>query len=162
MRKRVGLDAKALKLMAQPVKHRVRTAEGGLPMATGQGAQSLHELGGRDSSAAGLDENLPNIGQQHQGERFIVVLLIGEVVEGFPGAPGPVAAGDLGDGEEGPPVVGQAVEGRRRHRRVASLEGGEVVLSPTGEFAAENGFDLGVETVETGLSTHRPRREAAR
>ena len=32
----VGLDAKALKLMTQPVKHRVRTAEGGLPMATGQ------------------------------------------------------------------------------------------------------------------------------
>ncbi len=71
-----------------------------------------------------------------------------EVGEGFEGAAGPVTAGDLRDGEKGTPVVSQAVVGPRGHGRIAGLEGGEVVLGPTGQFAAEDGFDLLVAAIE--------------
>jgi hypothetical protein len=76
--------------------------------------------------------------------------LSGELGVGGEGAAGPVAAGDLGDGEEGTPIVRHAVEGGGGQGRVAGLKGGEVVLGPAGEFAAEDGLDLGVEPVETG------------
>src|SRR5438094_735092 len=42
---------------------------------------------------------------------------IGEVGVGLEDEAGPVTAGDLGDGEKGAPVVGDAVVGGRGHRR---------------------------------------------
>jgi len=44
-----------------------------------------------------------------------------EVVEGFEGAAGPVTADDVGDGEEGTPVVRHAVVGGGGHGWVAGL-----------------------------------------
>src|SRR6267142_1484112 len=72
------------------------------------------------------------------------------MVEGSQRALGPVAAGDLGDGEEGTPVVGQTVEDAWRQSRVASDQGGVIVFGPAGELAGENGFDFDVERVEAG------------
>jgi len=69
---------------------------------------------------------------------------------GFEGEAGPSASGDLGDGEEGAPVVGDAVVSGRGHGRVADLQGGKVVLGPAGELAAEDGFNFGVAAVEMG------------
>src|SRR5947209_6159761 len=71
-----------------------------------------------------------------------------EVVEGFEGAAGPVTADDVGDGEEGTPVVRHAVVGSRGHGWVAGLENDEMVLSPAGELAAEDGFNFMVAAVE--------------
>src|SRR6266481_5444431 len=71
-----------------------------------------------------------------------------EVVVGFEGERWPVAADGVGDGEKGTPVVGDAVVGGRGHGRIAGLQGGEVVLGPAGEFAAEDGFNFGVAAVE--------------
>src|SRR3954466_14855370 len=70
------------------------------------------------------------------------------MVEGVEGKFGPGAAGDLGDGEEGTPVVGETVEGGGRKRGFAGFEGGEIVGGPTGQFAAEVGFDFGAVVVE--------------
>ena len=73
-----------------------------------------------------------------------------EVFVGLEGERWPVAADGVGDGEKGAPVVGDAVVGGRGHGRVAGLQGGEVVLGPAGEFAAEDGFNFGVAAVEMG------------
>ena len=73
------------------------------------------------------------------------------MVEGFEGEAGPVAAGDFGDGEEGTPVVGQAVVGAGRHFWVTGLQGDEVVFGPAGELLAENGFNFDLAAVETNL-----------
>src|SRR5258708_586112 len=73
-----------------------------------------------------------------------------EMVEGFEGAAGPVAAGGVGDGEEGTPVVGDSIVGSRRHGRVAGLENDEMVLSPAGELSAKGGFNFMVAAVEMG------------
>src|SRR5436189_80913 len=79
-----------------------------------------------------------------EGRRTTQTLECGE------GAGGPVAAGDLGDGKERAPVVGQAVEGAGGQGRVAGGEGIEVVGGPAGEFAGEGVFNFGVERVEAG------------
>src|SRR3954471_4833931 len=70
------------------------------------------------------------------------------MVEGVEGQFGPGAAGDLGDGEEGTPVVGETVECGGRKRGLAGFEGGEIVGGPTGQFAAEFAFDFGEVIVE--------------
>src|SRR5260221_13901167 len=72
------------------------------------------------------------------------------MVEGFEGAAGPVAAGGVGDGEEGTPVVGDSIVGSRRHGRVAGLENDEMVLGPAGELAAKGGFNFMVAAVQMG------------
>jgi hypothetical protein len=56
----------------------------------------------------------------------------------------------LGDGQEGTPVVGQAIEGARGQRWVAGGQGVEIVAGPTGEFAGKGHFDFGSERVEAG------------
>jgi hypothetical protein len=61
-----------------------------------------------------------------------------------------MAADDLGDGEEGTPLVGEAVVGGRGITGRASREGGEIVLGPTGEFAAEGLFGFNAALIETG------------
>jgi len=61
-----------------------------------------------------------------------MVELSGEVVEGFEGAAGPVAARSLRDGEQRTPIVRQTVVGAGRHGWIARLEDGEMVLSPAG------------------------------
>src|SRR4029077_8793141 len=76
--------------------------------------------------------------------------LSGQVEVAFEGELGPVAAGDLGDGEHGTPIVGHTIVSPRRHGRVAGLEGGEIVVSPTGQLAAEDGLNFRVAAVETG------------
>ena len=81
--------------------------------------------------------------------------LLGEVVVGFGGAAGPVATRRVGDGEEGTPVVGDAVVNAGRQGRVATAEGSEVVVGPAGEFAAEDVFDLVVAAVEPGADLVR-------
>ena len=68
--------------------------------------------------------------------------------EGGEGAGRPVAAGDLGDGEEGTPVVAEAVESGFGHHGLAGSNGGVVVLSPASELAAELGFNFGFKFVE--------------
>src|SRR3954464_6857824 len=70
------------------------------------------------------------------------------MVEGVEGQFGPGTAGDLGDGEEGTPVVGETVEGGGRKRGLAGFEGGEIVGGPTGQFAAGFGFGFGAGVVE--------------
>ncbi len=80
-----------------------------------------------------------------------MVVAGGEMVKSFEGAAGPATACGLGDGEERTPVVRQTVVGGGRHGRVAGLENGEMVLSPASEFATEQGFNLGMEAVETGF-----------
>jgi hypothetical protein len=62
---------------------------------------------------------------------------------------GPVATGDLGDGEERAPVVCEAVESAGRHGGVAGSEGVEIVLGPTGEFTAKDVFGLRIVRVES-------------
>src|SRR6266404_3491347 len=71
-----------------------------------------------------------------------------EMGEGGEGAGGPVAAGDLGDGKQRTPVVAEAVEGGFGHRRIASLDGGEVVLGPARKLAAEFDLNFRMEIVE--------------
>src|SRR3954463_7325993 len=70
------------------------------------------------------------------------------MVEGVEGNFRPGAAGDLGDGEEGTPVVGETVEGGGRKRGLAGFQGGEIVGRPAGQFAAEFGFDFGAVIVK--------------
>src|SRR4051812_36122664 len=70
------------------------------------------------------------------------------MVKGFQCKPRPVAAGDLGDGEERAPVVGETVKGGGRKGGLASFERGEIVGGPAGQFAAEFGFDFDVVLVE--------------
>ena len=116
---------------------------------------------GGDAGGAGLGKDLADVleeteievltvcfEQGHWGMRLCPVG--GQVVEGGQGALGPVAAGDLRDGEEGTPVVGQAVEDAWRQSRVASDKGGVIVFGPAGELASQNGFDFDVERVEAG------------
>ena len=89
---------------------------------------------GEYAVAAGLGEDLANGGQKTDGRRDYWTTDYGtpEEIEGAQRALGPIAAGDLGDGQEGTPVVGQAIEGAGRQRRVAGGEGIEIVASPTG------------------------------
>ena len=72
-------------------------------------------------------------------------------MEGVEDALGPVAADDVGEGEEGTPVVAEAVVGRGRHDGVAGGDGGEVVLSPAGDLTAQEVFDFDVALVEACL-----------
>ena len=72
----------------------------------------------------------------------------GEMGEGGDGACGPVASGDLGDGEKWTPVVAEAIEGGFGHDRIAGGNGGEVILRPASDLAAEFGFSFGFEFVE--------------
>jgi len=72
------------------------------------------------------------------------------LVEGFQCQFGPGAAGDLGDGEEGTPVVAETIERGGRHGRLAGFEGGEVVGGPASEFAAKFGFDFDVLIIKAG------------
>src|SRR3989442_12082906 len=65
-------------------------------------------------------------------------------------AGGPIAAGNLGDREERPPVVGQTVEGAWWQRRIASGNGGEIIFGPASELPGENDFDFNVHRVEAG------------
>ncbi len=74
-----------------------------------------------------------------------------ECGEGGGGALGPVAAGEMGNGKKGTPVVGEAIECAGRERRVADGQGGEIILGPAGEFAAEGVLDLGFVGVEVGI-----------
>src|SRR6266404_24309 len=71
-----------------------------------------------------------------------------KMMEGFEGEARPVAASDLGDGEEGTPVVGQAIEGGGGEGWLARFERGEVIGGPAGELPAELGFDFDVVVVE--------------
>ena len=75
----------------------------------------------------------------------------GEFSEGVGSALGPMTADDLRDREEGAPVVGEAVVGGGRQHGVAGGDGGEVVLGPPGEFAAQGGFNFNASVVEAGL-----------
>ena len=68
--------------------------------------------------------------------------------EGRDHASGPVAPGDLGDGEEWTPVVAEAIKGGFGHDRIAGGNGGEVILRPASDLAAEFGFNFGFEFVE--------------
>ena len=68
--------------------------------------------------------------------------------EGGQGAGGPVATDNLGDGEKRAPVVGQAVEGAGRQKRIAGGQGVEIVFGPASEFAGEGFFQVGVVFVE--------------
>ena len=73
-------------------------------------------------------------------------------MEGVGEAVGPVAGDDVGDGEEGAPVVGQAIGGDGRQGRVVKGgDGGEVVFGPARDFAAEDFFDFGFVGVEAEL-----------
>ena len=83
------------------------------------------------------------------------------MVVGFEGELGPVAAGNLGDGEQGTPVVGHTIVSARRQVRVAGLEGGEIVVGPAGQLAAENGFNFRVAALNReGLTENQPRSSA--
>src|SRR5882724_7995691 len=118
-------------------------------------AEGVHELLGTHASDARLVEDLADVGQQGdggavEGWTFFGGALGAELVVGFEGEAGPVAAGNVGDGEEGTPVVGQAVVGAAGHRRVAAFEGGEVVFGPAGKFAAEDGLYFVMAAVEVG------------
>ena len=73
-----------------------------------------------------------------------------ELMEGFDEALGPVAADDLRDGEEGTPIVGEAIDDFGRHHRVAGGDGGVVVVDPAGDLAPEGDFEVGVAPVESG------------
>ena len=73
-----------------------------------------------------------------------------EMVERLEGEAGPIAAGDLGDGEEGTPIIAETVESGGRHGGLAGFDGGEVVGSPAGQFTAEFGFDFDVMIVKAG------------
>src|SRR5882724_4391072 len=68
--------------------------------------------------------------------------------EGGQGALWPIAAGDLGDREQWTPVVAESVEGGFGHGRIASLDGGEVVLGPARQLAAEFKLNFRMELVE--------------
>ncbi len=72
------------------------------------------------------------------------------MVEGVQGEAGPGVAGDLCDGEEGTPIVGEAIEGGGWKRWVAGFEGLEIVGGPAGEFAAEFVFEFGALVVKAG------------
>ena len=76
--------------------------------------------------------------------------LVGEVIEGFEGEAGPIATSDLGDGEEGTPVVGEAIEGGGGERWLAGLDGLEIIGGPTDQFPAEFVLQLSALVVETG------------
>src|ERR1700716_689989 len=108
-----------------------------MPRPAGQGEEGVHELFGGDAGGAGLGEDLADVLEETEIEVLTVCFeqgywgmrlcpVGGQVVEASHRALGPVAADYLGDGEEGTPVVGQAVEGGGVHCRLAAFERGEV------------------------------------
>ena len=59
-----------------------------------------------------------------------------------------MATGDLGDGKERAPVVGEAIESAGWEIRLTGGEGGEVVFDPAGDFTSEKGFSFDIERVK--------------
>jgi hypothetical protein len=117
------------------------------PGAAREQAQRADDQGGEKAVGVGLGEDEADVGQEGEGE-----ILVGrgfgiEQVEGVESALGPGAAGDLGNGEEGAPNVGDAIEGGLRENGVTGGKGVEVIGGPAGEFASQDGFGLGVERV---------------
>lgn len=103
-----------------------------------------------------MGEDLTNV-YQEQAAGVLSGRLVGETAESFEEAVGPMAADDLGDGEDGTPVVGETIDAPWRQDRVAGGDGSVVVLDPTGDLASEGGFDFGVAAVEAGPEGARRR-----
>src|SRR5436190_16363500 len=102
--------------------------------AIGQSSEAMDQGGGEEPLDTGGGENGADVGQECEVEVRLGVRFGGEQGEGFGGEPGPVAAGDLANGEEGTPVIGEAIESARRHGWIASRESVEIVLGPAGKF----------------------------
>src|SRR6266478_3471620 len=119
-----------------------------MPRTIRQGSQGVYELPGGDARDAGLGEDLADVGEKSQRDTSPLIPLpdrggegrlrrCAQIGEGGQGAGGPVAAGDLGDGEEGTPVVSEAVEGSGWQDRLAGSQSWEIISGPTGELASE-------------------------
>ena len=69
-------------------------------------------------------------------------------MESIDGQSGPVGAGDMGDGEEGTPIVQDAVVDALGHLGLAGFDFVEMVFAPAGELASEFEVDARFEGLE--------------
>ena len=125
-------------------------AVGSGPGAVWQGTKGSDQGTGKEAVGGGLGEDEADVGQEG---KVMVLGGIGlgiETGEGGGGALGPVAADDLSDGEERPPIVGYAVERGGGQDRIAGGQRVEIVDGPAGEFAGQRVFEVGVVFVEAG------------
>src|SRR5882724_1821373 len=111
--------------------------------------EGIDEGAGEEALGAGLGKDAWNIGEEAEADVLgIEAGFEGKFGESVEGALGPIAADDLCDGEKWAPVVGKTIKGTGWQRRIASGEGGEVVLGPARELTSEGLFDFGVERIK--------------
>ena len=142
-----GVNAESGKIAGEPTRSDRFALTDFRPRSLFQLNQSVNKV---FTEYAFAGEDFPNIGEQHHPQIFSLILAGGQFDKCISAPARPIATSGLGDFEQWPPVVSDAIKKMLRQLWIARGDVPAVVENPTRQFSIKLRFIFDMLEIEKG------------